>query len=337
MPVPDRAVDARPAALADAAGAIAGALGEWGLPPATRLDLITESENATFLATGSDGRRRVVRLHRAAYNDAAAIRSEHAWIEALRQDGIVRTPAVLARFDGATVGEARIGEGIRHVAVFEFADGAEPPVDRDLPRWFERLGAITARLHTHSRTWTRPAGFTRRVWDFERSLGSRAHWGDWRAARGLDASGQAVLARAVAAIERALAAYGASPEQFGLIHADLRLANLLAAGDELSVIDFDDCGFGWFMADFAAAISFIEHEPVVPDLQAAWVEGYRSVAPLRRDDAAMLPVFVLLRRILLTAWAASRRDGETASRYGEWYTAGTVELAERFLTQFPKA
>ncbi|MEM8759566.1 MAG: phosphotransferase, partial [Pseudomonadota bacterium] len=123
------------------------------------------------------------------------------------------------------------------------------------------------------------------------------------------------------------------PERFGLIHADLRLANLLI--DEtghIGVIDFDDCGFGWFMYDFAAAVSFYEHEPFIPDVQAAWIEGYREVADLPAEDEAMLGTFVMLRRLLLTAWLASHAETPTAQELGNGYTDGTVALAERFLS-----
>ena len=47
-------------------------------------------------------------------------------------------------------------------------------------------------------------------------------------------------------IQKKLEAFGKDKTRFGLIHADLRLANLLIYGDEIKVIDFDDCGFGWF-------------------------------------------------------------------------------------------
>ena len=60
----------------------------------------------------------------------------------------------------------------------------------------------------------------------------------------------------------------------------MRLANLLIDGGETKVIDFDDCGFSWYLYDCATALSFIEHRPDVPELVAAWVKGYRSVAPL---------------------------------------------------------
>src|SRR5262249_34337093 len=84
----------------------------------------------------------------------------------------------------------------------------------------------------------------------------------------------------------ALGSYGRGDDRFGLIHADVRLANLLVDGDDIQVIDFDDCGFGWFMFDLATAVSFMEHDPRVPELCDAWVRGYRRVLPLPAADEA---------------------------------------------------
>jgi Ser/Thr protein kinase RdoA (MazF antagonist) len=102
-------------------------------------------------------------------------------------------------------------------------------------------------------------------------------------------------------------------------------------GERLGIIDFDDCGFSWFFYDFAAAVSFIEDNPIVPDLQRAWLAGYRTVSAVTEDDEAMLPVFVMLRRMLLTAWIASHPDTDTARRLGTDYTGGTVAMGRRFL------
>jgi Ser/Thr protein kinase RdoA (MazF antagonist) len=87
------------------------------------------------------------------------------------------------------------------------------------------------------------------------------------------------------------------------------------------------------MYDFAAAVSFLEHEPVIPALQDAWVAGYRQVSGLSDEDVAMLPTFVMLRRLLLTAWIASHAETPTAQELGTVYTDGTVELGERFLQE----
>jgi Ser/Thr protein kinase RdoA (MazF antagonist) len=45
----------------------------------------------------------------------------------------------------------------------------------------------------------------------------------------------------------------------------------------------------------------------------------------------MLPTFVMLRRLLLTAWIASHAETPTAQEFGTGYTDGTIAIAERFL------
>jgi Ser/Thr protein kinase RdoA (MazF antagonist) len=221
----------------------------------------------------------------------------------------------------------------RFIVAFAPLAGQELQPGDDLARWFPPLGEITAHLHLQSRQWTPPAGFTRKRWDVDTILGPKPHWGDWRQAQGLDATGAALLTRATDALAAQLRAYGTGPKTFGLIHADLRLANLMVHGDTLTAIDFDDCGFGWWVYDLAAALSFIETDPRLPDLIAAWVSGYTPIAPLPDSDRAMIPALIFLRRVLLTAWLATRADSDTALALGgPAYTLGTLTLAERYLT-----
>ncbi len=306
-------------------------LPDWGLPPDAALQLLSISENATFRATAG-AHDMVVRVYRPGYHAAVEIRSELAWIEALRADAVVPTPAIIPTCDGRLLNEVSADGAPRRLAAFAFVPGIEPTEGADLPHWFARLGGFHARLHAHAKGWRRPEGFTRKVWDFDSMLGERPLWGDFRAALGLDAPGRALLERTALALKDRLAPL-TTPESFGLIHADLRLANLLADGDSLTLIDFDDCGVSWFLYDFASAVSFMEHSPLVPALKEAWAEGYRARAPLSADADAQLDVFVMLRRMLLTAWVASHAETPTAQAMGPAYTAGTLALAEDFLTR----
>ena len=134
-------------------------------------------------------------------------------------------------------------------------------------------------------------------------------------------------------LEQQTADYGHGPDRFGLVHCDMRTANLLVEGERLAVIDFDDCGLSWYGYDFAASISFMEHEPFVPELTRAWVEGYRRAAPLSAEAEATLPAFVMLRRMQLTAWIASHGETPTAQAMGEDYVRGTVALGAVYLHQ----
>jgi Ser/Thr protein kinase RdoA (MazF antagonist) len=108
---------------------------------------------------------------------------------------------------------------------------------------------------------------------------------------------------------------------------------LLVDDGHVRVIDFDDSGFAWFMYDFATTVSFMEEHPRVPELREAWLEGYRSVAPLDAADEAELDTFVMLRRLLLVAWIGSHHTFATeAAELGAGFTTVTCELAERYLS-----
>ncbi|SEA95466.1 Ser/Thr protein kinase RdoA involved in Cpx stress response, MazF antagonist [Rubrimonas cliftonensis] len=311
----------------------AEAAAAWGFDQGAEVRLLTVSENATFHVAGADGAQAVLRVHRPGYHTEAEIRSELEWIEALRAEGAVAAPAPLRTAGGERLAFFGEGEDRRAVAAFAFAAGVEPEPGDRLGAAFHGLGATTARLHAHARRWAPPPGFVRKTWDFDAMLGARRLWGDWRAAEGLDAAGLALLERCAETLRDRLAAYGRGSDRFGLVHADLRLANLLVDGDAITVIDFDDCGFSWFVYDFAAAVSFIETEPYVPALAEAWVDGYRAVAELPDADAAAIPMFVTLRRMLLTAWLASHAETPTAQELGRGFVAGTLAIADDWLSR----
>ncbi len=314
--------------------ALRAAAPRWGASAEADLSLLTISENATFkLEDAASGQKLIVRVHRPDYHTREQILSELAWIDALRRDGVVETPGPVPTQDGPLLTEFSDGETKRFAVAFEFMSGKEPDAESDLGKWYSKLGEINARLHAHSRDWARPESFDRKVWDFDTIIGARAYWGDWRRALGLTDDGKAILERTHEALKQGTARYGMGADRFGLVHCDMRAANLLVDGDRLGVIDFDDCGLSWFAYDFPAAISFLETEPYVPDLQAAWLEGYRRVAPFGAEHEAALPMLIILRRMQLTAWIASHAETPTAQAMGAGFTDGTVALAERYLTR----
>jgi Ser/Thr protein kinase RdoA (MazF antagonist) len=322
-----------PAIIETIRSELSAALPRWGMSSDATLAFLSHSENTTFLAEDRAGQRLVLRVQRIGYHSPAEIVSELSWIAALITDEVIVTPRPRPDRDGQLLCSVPLNGSTRQVVAFEHMSGHEPDATASLPVWFLKLGALTARLHGHSRSWERTPGFQRKTWDFDAMLGARPLWGDWRAALGLRDAERQLLQRVADALAQRIHTYGQPSHRFGLVHADLRLANLLVDGTRLGIIDFDDCGFSWFFYDFAAAVSFMEHEPIVAELQNAWLEGYRQLAPVSKADEAMLPVFVMLRRMLLTAWIASRSDTETARRLGTEYTDGTVAMGERFLAE----
>jgi Ser/Thr protein kinase RdoA (MazF antagonist) len=313
------------------------AICRYDLPEGVSVTLINFSENATYRVEAPDGRRWALRVHRHGYHSKIAIASELAWLMELRRCGIVTTPVPVKGFDGEIIHEASHKHlpGSRHVVLFDWESGAEPIMGVGLSQSITQLGEVTARMHLQSRGWQRPPWFKRLTWDFETSLGDdKPHWGRWREGIGIGSEQAKLFGRTVAMIGRRLSAYGKSSDRFGLVHGDLRLANLLIDDTSVKVIDFDDSGFGWFMYDAATPFSFYEHEPQVPELIEHWKTGYRRVCVLSDTDAAEIPTFVMLRRLLLVAWIGSRRETDLAKSMGLPYTEGSMALCENYLQQF---
>ena len=308
----------------------------WDVPEGAAARLINLSENATYLVEAAGGFRSVLRVHRENYHTDNGIACELAWMEALSREGGVATAPVIPGGDGRLIQIAGF-DGLprpRRMVMFEFLEGGEPDENADLVGPFEELGEIAARTHLHSMAWQRPEGFERLVWDDEHIVGSTPNWGDWRAAPAMEPAALVVLERQQMVIQRRLEAFGKGPRRYGLIHADMRLANLLIHDGSTRLIDFDDCGFGWHMYDFAAGVSFIEDDPRIPALKAAWVKGYRKVLDLPAEDEAEIETFVMLRRMAILAWIGSHAETDLAKGVGARFTKVSVELAERYLSRF---
>ncbi|MGN7778005.1 phosphotransferase enzyme family protein [Mycolicibacterium sp. 22603] len=308
------------------------ALPAYGRAPDTALRLLSLSENATYLVCDDDPI--VLRVHRPGYHCLQGIRSELAWMAALRRDTAVQTPELVCSAAGEDVVTATVGARELHVDAVSLISGCTA---EEVPHavGFAQLGELTAIMHEHVRNWAAPPDFTRFRWDLDDILGPGARWGDWRAAPGLSEQDRACIQRAAHQITERLAEYGTGADRFGLIHADLRLSNLMvdptapAAG--ITVIDFDDAGWGWNLADLGAVVSWIEDTPEAERIIAEWLRGYTKVRTLADEHLALIPTFVMLRRIQLTAWIASHADADAAIAIGPGYALGTARLAERYL------
>lgn len=304
------------------------ALPHYQLDAAT-VTLLSFSENGTFLVETAD-RREVLRVHRPGYHSLAAIESELDWMESVRRDSSITTPQIIRAPDGRRVVEARIGDDVCLVDLFTFVPGTIAEEDAsDIS--FSDLGAITASLHGHVRQWRPPASFTRFRWDLNTMLGADGRWGNWRDAPALSAADAATIERAEQKVVDRLTRYGTGPERFGLVHADLRMSNLMVHEGKITVIDFDDCGWSWYLADLGAVVSFIEDTPEAQHIVEDWLDGYRRVRPIAVTDLAEIPTFVMLRRLMLTAWIGSHPESEPAHTLGHRYASGTATLAQAYL------
>lgn len=278
------------------------AAAHWG---GTDLAPIRDRENAVLSMRTPQGRA-ALRLHRTGYQQVAAIRSELWWCAALARAGVA-VPMPLPAMSGETVVALSSG---RHASALAWLEG-EPLGLAGHPlagtpdaqaRRHHALGRLVAQVHDATDILSLPDWFTRPRWDIEGLVGEAPFWGrfwDHPALTGREADRM----REVRAFLGAALADHAATGDAGPIHADVLRENVLVDGDRLSLIDFDDSGFGFRLYDLGTVLSQDLYQPNHADLRNALVEGYGALRPV---DVGMVEVFTLMRCCASVGWAAPR-------------------------------
>jgi Ser/Thr protein kinase RdoA (MazF antagonist) len=105
---------------------------------------------------------------------------------------------------------------------------------------------------------------------------------------------------------------GTGSQVYGLIHGDLHLKSLLFSPDGRPVvIDFDTCGWGYYVYDLAVAVWDIFHRDDFTVLRDALLTGYRKVRPLSLREETFMIHFVAGRLMVQVLTWAPRRGHKT--------------------------
>lgn len=297
------------------------------------IQVLNYSENATFLVNTTKGEKYILRVGRPLYHSKAEIESELEWLKLIDKHSSIKVSLPIVGGNGEYVQEIEDENILYFCSLFTYLEGEAPNEENehDLIGQFEILGEITAQLHEYSIQNLHQLQHMKRIeWDFDKILGQNPKWGRWQDGLAITAERLELFQKVSEKIKQRLVHFGKSQSRFGLIHSDLRLANLIVEGLNIKIIDFDDCGFGWYLYDLATSLSFIEHKPYIPSLIKAWLKGYRKVRTLSKEEELEIPTFILMRRLQLIAWVGSR-DNETTRELGSGFTEDTDELAKKYL------
>ena len=279
----------------------------WGAVGAPRL--VTVRENAIYEIALPGGERAALRLHRPGYQSLGAIRSELWWMKCLADAG-VSVPRPVQTPDGRLVAEA----GGRAASVVSWIDGAQigdgtTPLEADevaVTARYRALGRLVAEMHDATDALTPPPDFERLHWDRHAYVSDDPLWGRYWENPALEPEERDLLLAARREADDALARHEAEGADFGLIHADVLRENVLAHDGHLSLIDFDDAGFGFRAYDLATAGVQGLEDPMNAMASLALLEGYRAA---RRPEAPPLgdvTLFVALRTFASCGWIMTR-------------------------------
>ncbi len=298
----------------------------------SKFELINVSENVTFKIYDNSGvATHALRVHRPGYHSRIEILSELAWINSIAKDTGLSVPKVVRNEQNRYLTEVLISESNRrYCVVTRYVQGVEL-TDEDSPDRFYSLGLIAAKLHLHTLGWSEPSWFTRFSWDLCDGFGGSPRWGTWWAQ--LDDIDKKYLKVVEDLISSSLVRYGRAKDNYGLIHADMRLSNVIWSTPDShpTLIDFDDCGYGWFLYDLATTVSFFEHKEQVPEIVVKWLEGYESVRLLSDEDKNAIWSLIMFRRLLLLGWIQSHPQVTVCQQLAPTFAYDTLSLADRYL------
>jgi Ser/Thr protein kinase RdoA (MazF antagonist) len=311
---------------------VAGIVRAWNLDPAlASVDLITVSENATFLVAIGGIPVAVTRVARPGYMAGSAeFESEVAWVAALAGSEYVRVPRGIPTVDGSYVAVIVDDQGVSWSCVsYSYVAGSILEDVADPVPYYREIGRTTAHLHDHAGAWTPPPGFRRHSWATADMVGPTCRWGMWQEVP-FTAAEHNLLESAERAALATIADAPRTPTDWGLIHADLRPSNIMIDDSALTVIDFDDCGYSWYLYDFASALSFMEHVDDAPTMAQEWVEGYSEVRPLSRTDEQLACALSMIRRLQMLGWTTTHREDALPPVLWAAQRDGTLAVAEKY-------
>ncbi len=286
----------------------------------------------------------ILRVSHSSHRTWEMIMGEMEWLSYLAAGGLsvarpVRSCAgnlveVIGNESGSSpASQPRVGEhGYFTVASYERAEGQPPKKAGWTPELFQSMGRFMGRMHSLAKDYTPSApAFRRPDWDSE----GPSTFDD------LPETETTVVSRYLELVEhfRGLAR---CRDSYGLIHVDFHSGNFFVDDGRITLFDFDDCQYSWFIYDIAMSIFYALPVDCVSDEDVAkgvtfftnFMKGYMEENRLDPKWLQEIPHFLRFREVDL--YMAILRSGELAE-LGAWGQAYMKNRREKIESRKPYA
>ncbi len=284
-----------------------------------RVDLpeavIHTSDAAPFVSN-----RYVLRIH--AVSDEDTIVSELNWLAALNQEAGLPVPAPVKTPDGklvTSIATPGVPKG-RVISMMRWLDGRR--LRKGVrPKHLTAMGRVVAQMHSFSAGWQPPTGFSRPHWDWDSQMGGSMFRHPMEQ---IVASIPAIYREPFQYISKEakqqMESFGKGPDAYGLIHADLYPENVLFKAGKAYPIDFEDCGYGYWMWDIAVALCTWAWGSEWERMRDAFWAGYTQIRTLPEKQSAKLDLFVAIQFATMVLWSSAlfMNDPKREAEYVPW-------------------
>jgi Ser/Thr protein kinase RdoA (MazF antagonist) len=258
----------------------------------------------------------ILRIGHSRRRSVDLIRGEVDWINYLARGGAGVAQAILSD-NGALVESIDDDQGGQFlVTAFDKAQGRPAWEVGWTPALYEYYGQTLGRIHALSRTYAPPDPAWRRPeWDAP---------GNLELERWLPPS-ETVALEKFRHIKAHLDALPRDAASYGLIHQDAHSANFLVDDNgRITLFDFDDCVYGWYVYDVAMVIFYMlvpgdEPERRAREFWPPFWAGYCREYALDPAWLAEIPTFLKFREVDL--YGVIHRSFEDVAHIDDSWTA----------------
>jgi Ser/Thr protein kinase RdoA (MazF antagonist) len=289
-----------------------------------KISCINFEFNATFSVETESGTKYALRININSTRTVENMKGEIEWVRYLNRTSGINTPTPIATLDDQYIVSglhADSGQTLYGV-MYSWLDGEEIGDEPTLSQLHE-VGRAIATLHQESADFALSAGaalptFNDFFWGTEDFLFSE---------KSLLSDADRTLIQQAHDLIMKYTNELYHNSKVHIIHADMHGWNLMWNEGQLSIFDFDDCGYGVEAQDLAVALYYLD----TPEQDEALLNGYKSVRPLPTYSANAMKALLLQRRLLLLNYLFETKNQEH-KRMLPVYLEKSLERVSTFLT-----
>ena len=289
--------------------------------------------NVLFRVVTQSGEQLVLRVGTPHANSRSNIELEVSWLDAINHETHLEVVRPIRTAGGGLIVD-EYDEGIdkeRSCVLFAWIPG-QPMALGSGPFAYRLLGAMSASLAVHGKTWEPPPNAEMRRWDrvfyYEEDLDPvivhnplYGHFfGPGRASS---------IKKAIELSEEVIAeSYAETDPQ--VVHGDLHEWNVHLAGSRLYAFDFEDVMMALPAQDAAISLYSSRTNDANGEIQTAFRRGYEAISDWPIVDQRQLDGFHAARQIMLMNYAARTLRMEEAADFIE----GVMPWLERYVGRY---
>ena len=303
--------------MADKRSLLQQVLADYGLSNA-RATPLHSYNNQVYCVESADQQRFSLRICGFPNMKPRSMVDEMVWLDFVAQHNPRLAPRPIANDRGEFVTVTATPEGERLSCLFAWIEGQElrgaaTPLD------LHKMGQSAAALHNIARAFPFPDATSDFRSDYRYDQSLMVSHRDWieKHRDQIGAEQVALLDRAIDYVVAALDQLGTTHANYGVIHADLHLGNVLVHDGEIAIMDFEQLGRGHYLYDLTVLWTELQNEP--QDFEPLWqsfVAGYAEVAEMPFTEPAELNPFIVAIQLNALDWIYNADNPAVRVDYG---------------------